>query len=67
LTGMPVTRGTLPHEDTTSSGLYYEDKANGVEEVEREGLAWRRTRKVPSDLGFARGHDVRVHRHDNFP
>jgi hypothetical protein len=23
----PSTRGTLPHEDTTSSGLYYEDKA----------------------------------------
>jgi hypothetical protein len=25
----PITRGTLPHEDTTSSGLYFEEKPAG--------------------------------------
>ena len=27
MTNVPIRRDTLPHEDTTSSGLYYEDKA----------------------------------------
>ena len=27
MTNVPITRDTLPHEDTTSSGLYYEGKA----------------------------------------